>query len=234
MELNYSYKNIRNTNSSIILDINNDSKILIIVFGGIRGKLPFPVFEFFNTLNKYKINKMFVRDLNQAWYTKGLKGICNDAYGVKKYLDDKIKEINPTKTIFIGNSAGGYAAILFGVLCDINEIHAFSPQTFLDKTTRFFKRDSRWKKEIQNIDKSKTYNKSLNLKNFLKHYNLEQITINIYYSLTNKLDIIHTKMISNFSINFCSYQTGGHELIKELRDNGELYQIIEKSVSEKF
>ena len=47
-----------------------------------------------------------------------------------------------------GASAGGFAAMQLGVLCDVDEVLAFSPQTFVDAANRRAAGDNRWPEQI--------------------------------------------------------------------------------------
>lgn len=116
--------------------IINGNKTLIVCFGGMGlqfgGILPF---EFLNHLSLLYLNMCdlyFFIDINQCWYHKGIKDITNDIDETVLYLNDIIKDGKYEKVIFMGTSAGGYAAILFGSLCNyVNNVISFIPQTIL-------------------------------------------------------------------------------------------------------
>ena len=95
------------------------------------GILPF---EFLNYLSKtYEKNTdlYFYIDKNQCWYHKGIDGITNNIDDTVLYLNSIIKKQNYKKIIFMGVSAGGYASILFGSLCNVRNVIAFIPRTKL-------------------------------------------------------------------------------------------------------
>ena len=113
--------------------IINGNKNLIICFGGMAlkfgGILPF---EFLNYLSSIQINcdLIFYIDKYQCWYHKGIQGITNNIEETILYLNNIIKDYE--KVIFMGVSAGGYAAILFGSICNnVNHVISFIPQTIL-------------------------------------------------------------------------------------------------------
>lgn len=117
--------------------IFNNSNKLIVCFGGMAlkmgGILPF---EFLNYLSSIyiKCDLLFYIDTNQCWYHKGIHGITNNIDDTVLYLNNIIKDGNYEKVIFMGTSAGGYASILFGSLCDnVNNVIGFIPQTILDE-----------------------------------------------------------------------------------------------------
>jgi hypothetical protein len=202
-----------------------DSNHLVVIFGGINQGIGIPVFEFFNILNNKKSDKLFIRDFNQMWY---LNGVDSDIFNFSKLkikLNDKIKDYD--KVSFVGNSMGGYAAILFGVLLNVDEVVAFSPQTFISSFYRFWFLDIRWRKQINRIHKAKLYSEYYDLKTVLKNHTEYTTSINLHYCSANRLDRIHsTRLKSLRNIHLISYPNGGHGLVKELKKTGELQQIL--------
>jgi hypothetical protein len=187
--------------------IYDGNKNLIVSFGGmalLMGTLP--PFEFLNYLSSTynnTIDLLFYVDLHQCWYHKGLKDITNNIDETVEYLKNKINQKKYKKIIFIGASSGGYAAILFGSLCGINNVIAFKPQTIIK----------------QPIDK-----KYINLKKF--------INIKTKYTLicdplnqTELHNISHCENLNNYkNIKIILISNFG---IKDLRDNGEIKKIID-------
>src|SRR5690554_3011391 len=104
-------------------------KHLVVIFGGINQGIGIPVFEFFNILNEKSLDKVFVRDFNQMWYLNGVDSHVDTFEKLFLKLKRVIKGYE--KVSFVGNSMGGYAAVLFGVLLNVNECVVFSPQTFI-------------------------------------------------------------------------------------------------------
>lgn len=113
--------------------IVNGNKNVIVCFGGMKLQMyGIPPFEFLNYLSSnYKdtYDLLFYIDKHQCWYHKGIDGISTTIDETCEYLNTKISQYE--KVIFIGTSAGGYAAILFGSLCNVRNVVAFIPQTKL-------------------------------------------------------------------------------------------------------
>jgi hypothetical protein len=113
--------------------IMNGNRKLIVAFGGLVPKLGgIPAFEFLRYLSStYKdVDMIFYFDQHQSWYHRGIGGISTNIKGTVLHLNNLIKGYD--KVIFIGVSAGGYAAILFGSLCNVHHVMSFIPQTILD------------------------------------------------------------------------------------------------------
>jgi len=218
----------RNTmNEPVEIKLTANGTDLYIFFGGIAAGIAMPPFEFFNASKIVDENKIFIRDFSQCWYQDGLPGISEDIYSTATYIRRQIEQIKPDKVFFVGNSMGGFAAILFAGLIDKGEAIAFAPQTFISPFLRLKHRDTRWLKQISN-----TYRKSLfkrkvwNLKPFLLRSNSRN-KISIFVSKADKLDRIHASHIADIpGVNVYEFDTGGHGIVKLLRDEGKLPAIM--------
>jgi hypothetical protein len=121
-------------------------RVTIVAFAGL--KRPSRKFEFFRLLSGYEDARcIFLSDHEQGWYQLGVRGIGDSADDVASFLSEIIGDDRST-AIFTGASAGGYAALLFGSMLGVAEVHAFAPQTFVSKRLRLFHHDRRWASEI--------------------------------------------------------------------------------------
>jgi hypothetical protein len=113
---------------------NNDN--LIVCFGGISlkmgGILPFEFLNYLSSIYTDNCDSLFYIDKNQCWYHKGIYNITTNIEDTVVYLNKKIANGHYKKVLFMGTSAGGYASILFGSLCDnVHGVIGFIPQTML-------------------------------------------------------------------------------------------------------
>jgi len=192
--------------------INSDT--LIISFASHDKKIGIiKIFEFSNFLenNFYNISTYFFIDKYINSYHNGIYGITSTIDETVEYLKPLIK---PYKNIIcIGTSAGGYAAILFGSLLNTTSVIAFIPQTM-----RFAKNiDEKYRDLAPYINSSTKYylygDSSITNVNDCHHINqCERISShsNVYITIKNKFNI------------------------KEMRDNGELYDILYRCINEYF
>ena len=217
---------------SIIKEFNNKSKSLYIFFGGINSRIGMPPFEFYNSSKIIGENKIFVRDFSQAWYQSGLKGISKNALDTAEYIKNLVDELNPDNVCFVGNSMGGFAAILFSELILFHSrnvsVIAFSPQTFISPELRKIYGDKRWGKHIfkMNIKNIFNKNKFLDL-NLLLSDRKNKRKIEIYVGKDDVLDVIHANHISEYEeVRIHMLDSGGHNIIKTLRDNNQLHEIM--------
>jgi esterase/lipase len=213
-------------NSDILFFKTGVSDRLVITFGGIREGIGMPIFEFKKILSNYNCHQIFIKDSKQSWYQSGIEGYPT-INSLKIKLGELIEDYNDV--IFIGNSMGGYAAIMFGVLLNVDNVIAFSPQTFIDYYRRIYYKDIRWPiqiKKIHNLNIDKIDNLKSKLK--LKKY---KTSINIYYSISDKLDKIHSERLKKIKqCNLYSFNYGGHNLVKAMKENKELFKILDENL----
>lgn len=111
---------------------------VIVTFGGRNNDVAgVPPYEFVRTLNKIlpEIDQYYYIDGHQCWYHKGIIGISNNIPESVEYLKSKFSKYK--NVYFVGCSAGGYAAILFGSLCEVTKVIAFKPQTHLNDPSTY-------------------------------------------------------------------------------------------------
>ena len=205
---------------------------LYIFFGGIRAGIQIPPFEFYRASNILNEHKLFIRDLDQSWYHAGLRGITRDIQQTADFLRREIAQLEPQRTVFIGNSMGGFAAILFATMLDTGSAVAFSPQTFISPMLRRKHGDRRWAREIR-----RTYLRSIgrtriwDLRTHLKK-TASSVPISVYFGKLDATDQNHADHIGDFpqvSITGLESREFKHNVVKMLRDLGELERIIKDS-----
>jgi hypothetical protein len=180
------------------------SSHLIISFGGMALDINKAiVFEFVNHLSTYDdVDLIFYIDMFQSCYHKGLKGITTNIPETVEYLCTKIKGYS--KVIFMGTSAGGYAAILFGSLCKVDTVIAFIPPTILKNP--FNKKYKNLKEHLNETTKYVLYG-SLSYKNEDNPHHISHIE--------NVASFKNVEVIVKETLNF-----------KHLRDTGEIKRVI--------
>ncbi|MFA6197331.1 MAG: hypothetical protein WC656_11900 [Sulfurimonas sp.] len=223
-------KDLKNLELPYTMQLSNNSDTLLITFAGISGAIGLYPFEFFKITKSFNVDKIFIRDLNQSWYHKGLKDISTSIEETALFLKKIIEKQKYSKVVCLGNSMGGYAAIVIGELIGADVVLSFAPQTFLDDENRDKFSDNRWKEQItllpQNIDK-----KYLDLNLFLKD-KTTQTKIELYFSLDERIDVAHVQFIQdNPSVTIYPFLEGGHQLVQKLRKSGDLYRILRNHLS---
>ena len=218
-----------NLNKDAILEIlSPNSKRLYFIFGGLAAGMGMPPFEFYNASKILEENKIFLRDFSQSWYQKGLPEIGSDLIAIKNFAQKKIEAYKPSEVYFVGNSMGGFAAILLGAMLNTGTTIAFAPQTFISIPKRLRYLDYRWLYEITKTHLTTQKEKRIfDLERYLHANPSPNNTIHILVSKNDRLDIIHANQLEKFqNTNIHIYQDGGHELVRYLRNQGVLPNIL--------
>ena len=191
--------------------LDTDTDTIIVTFSGYAITNSVQKFDFKNILNDNSFNnidKHFYIDKHQYNYHKGIDGISNDIEETIIYLKNEIKDYK--NIIFIGISSGGYAAILFGSLLNINTIIAFIPQTKLILNKNYNEKYRDLKNIINNISQYYIYG-DLSIKN-----------------INNCHHISHCERINgNSNVNVIEY---GNLNLRILKQTGELLNILKKII----
>ncbi|WP_159522013.1 hypothetical protein [Sunxiuqinia indica] len=73
--------------------------------------------------NVYK--HIFFRDLQKQWYIEGINATINSPEKLRELIAN---ETEGYRVYAIGSSAGGYAALIYGSLLQVERVYAFNPQ----------------------------------------------------------------------------------------------------------
>lgn len=213
--------------SAILEELIPGSKKLYFIFGGVAAELAMPPFEFYTSAKIIEENKIFLRDFSQAWYQNGLPGVGNTFHAIGTFIEKKIAELEPEEVFFVGNSMGGYAAILFASLVGKGTAIAFAPQTFVSPLKRLRHREQRWSKQITKMHLRTALKTHVwDLKAWLTPRPTEA-DIEIYVAKDSRLDYLHATYLKNLeSVTVHEFPVGGHNLVKQLRDEGALPAIL--------
>ena len=215
----------------VVGELPPDSRVLLVLFGGIAGGVSIPPFEFFRLTATLPIKKLFLRDPLRAWYQRGLPGVGDSVEAVARYLQDLVAAHPVDRIVTVGASAGGFAAILFGNLLGADEVHAFSPQTFIDATNRRRIADERWPEQIaalhQTLSETGPY---YDLRNLL-HETRSRTRYELHFGRDDALDSLHVAHLADLdNVVSRAYDGGGHQLVRVLRDRGELQPILRRAL----
>ena len=215
----------------VVLDMDADSRTLLILFGGIAGGVSMPVFEFFRLSAELPAKKVFLRDPRRAWYQLGIPGIGDSAEDVRRFLATAIERAEADRVVMAGASAGGFAALLYGARCGVNEVLAFSPQTFIDAGNRKLAGDSRWEEQIDALHLSAAdHTLTLDLLDVLSQEDTKT-RYQVHVSSDDALDLLHAHRIAGCGgVEVVEHKRGGHRLVKTLRDRGLLQPMLHRAL----
>jgi hypothetical protein len=219
-------------------DLESPSSTLLVAFGGMPGHMGMPPFEFFNISQDLEVKKAYLRDLDRAWYHAGIRGLGDSPEQVAEKLRAVIADAGSSKVVFAGNSAGGWAALLFGALVDVDLVLAFSPQTTLLEADLRRINDQRWDRFLRGARRYDLLRDDLlDLRPVLEaHPPAENARWAIHYASMYELDAFHAERLGDVpgvELDGHAGQRGGHGLIRALRDQGKLREILADAVAER-
>ncbi|MBH8565949.1 hypothetical protein I8748_27920 [Nostoc sp. CENA67] len=134
---------------------------------------------------------ILVRDILKQWYIRGINSRINSIEKLYEFLKQEAGELS---IICVGNSAGGYAAALFGYLLEAKCVFSFSG---------FFSIEYCLEGEKNRLANPLVV-KYENVPDIKKYYSLldilknSQLPIFFFYAARAKLDIAQSKLIDNF------------------------------------
>jgi hypothetical protein len=218
---------------SFIQEFDCDSDVLLIAFAGLHTDRVVPSFHWRGVFEHLPVKRLFVRDLNQFFYQRGLPGYSTGILGTADYLAGVLERNRIRHTLCLGASGGGYTALLMGHLLRALEVHAFSPLTRLPSRTpsqmvQLALHGNGWMFRRQwalyfdpSLDRE-----TLNLSDYLRPGN-GHTAYHLYYGSLHERDRRHSLAMAGVpGLTLHAYDSDDHQLVSQLRDRGELADII--------
>ena len=218
--------------SPILRDYAAPGDVLLVSFSGLkRNPEKVPGFSLRGALAGLEVKKLYLRDLNKAWFLRGLRGTTANVEETTAFLRAEAASVSARRVIFTGYSFGGFAALLYGALFGADEVHAISPQTFISFWNRVRCQDHRWQRYVWKLHLGKTR----------RFHDLRplpsvstQTQFHVYFARDSRLDACHAAHVHGLpGVMIHEYATGAHRLVTALRDNGELRAIFERAVGQR-
>jgi hypothetical protein len=206
-----------------VYDLEPDSGRMIMSFAALRGpNLDVRPFSFLATLAEVEVKAAFLRDHHDAWYHRGVAQVGESVDEVAEFLRGFRRHAE--EAVMIGGSTGAYAAALFGSLVGC-EVHAFSPQTFIDPELRRRHRDNRFHGELGRLGPRMD----------VRYTDLRPVVaasktpLHIYYAEGHRLDKLHAERLGDLdNVTLHAFDWDSHLLLRELRDRGWLDPFLRR------
>lgn len=125
------------------------SRSLVVAFGSFGGEQGAPGgFAFRETLLKTSVDYLLLKDENSHWYCDGATG-----FGSQEATAAAIQSLaaDYDRCLVIGSSMGGFGALKYGNMAEVDQVLAFSPQVFTRSSLRMHHKDSRWGGKISEV-----------------------------------------------------------------------------------
>ena len=204
------------------------SKDMFVFFGGIAAGIVIPPFEFYSAAQILDASRLFIRDLDQCWYQTGVPGVSRDIDETAQFIRDAKASLGAERLVLVGNSMGGFAALLFAALIPDCRAVAFSPQTFISPLLRLWHRDRRWYRSV-----AKAWRRSVirphvwDLLTLLMKRMPAANSATVFAASGHRLDRLHAERLRGVpGVTIRLLDGDGHNLVRGLRDRGELPAII--------
>jgi hypothetical protein len=214
---------------------------LILSFAFVDWNDP-PRFDFFGRTKKLekqlgvRFNRLLVRDLQNSWYHRGVPGLGTHVDEVAGTLRSLIRSIRPSRVMTIGQSMGGYAAILFGMLLRADRIVAFGPLSHLDPQEAVLYGDLRFLPVMQRLQLDPPESAYLDLPRLGEALDYQGHLHVIYGTypgnddgLSGNLDAMHAFRLARLlKVTLHPYPAAEHPVVDWLVRNQQIDDLLER------
>lgn len=216
----------------VAMDIKDGARTMLIAFGGMRGALGMPPFEFLRVTGRLRTSRVFVRDLAQAWYHRGVPGLGSTIDDAAAGIRTVLESCPPKRLVVTGTSAGGYAALVFGTLLGADIVLSIVPQTVVDGELLHAMDDHRCDRQLERLIADGALDpRWSDLRRDLPRAKRRDTRCEVYFDPDHELDRLHAERLANVPGVQLNHAHGGHgEVARNLRDSGELQRILAASL----
>jgi hypothetical protein len=212
---------------SAVMEMVSGAPVLIVAFGGINHGIGvgIPPFEFLHSLSAHGCDAVFVRDPRQAWYQLGIDGIGGNVPDIADWLRRRCQGY--LRSVAVGNSMGGYAALLLGRLADLDVTIAFNPQTTIAASDRAALNDRRWQPLIERVHARSTDSPYHDVRAALMNSSASGPQNLMFFGADCREDAAHAmRLAGEPGCHLFAVRDTRHQAVKLLRDSGILARIF--------
>lgn len=184
-------------------------------------------FEFVKTLHGKSLHQFFVRDRDNRWYQYGVDGLAPTIDTAAQAIRTEIDKAPHKRVVTMGNSMGGYAAILYGILMKADKVIAFAPQSFISAEMRNTHDDRRWQQDLGSIPEA-----DMPYPDLLPVIEANpSVNISIYYCEGDALDKLHAERLRHLpNVSIHTLESDDHNVGRALKKLGLLAQIVDREI----
>lgn len=232
---------VERSEAAFLVDAVVPDGLLVLTFGFVSWDGP-PRFDFYGRLKKLEsltgtpINKVLIRDFANAWYHRPIAGLGGHADEITASLRTLIDRLAPRQVITIGQSMGGYAAILFGFLLGVDRILSFGPLSFLDSRAALSYHDRRWLAVMLELEKTPPPVCYFDLPTVARMADPRKTALHVFFG--TKPDVDHASEAVNpdalHAARIAAYPNcvlhpfphSGHAIVQHLIDNRQINALL--------
>lgn len=161
---------------------------------------------------------VFVIDKRRRWYNDGIID------GISQSLDCLLKSLGSETSVFIGNSMGGFGAIVFAKrVKTCRRVIAFSPQSSVNpEVVPFEKRWNEWRTDIRNWD----------VKDALEELSSD-VSYHLMFGAEDATDVLHAQRFESLRLSHVhSTIVPGceHDVARVLKERGLLSDLLRRLI----
>lgn len=227
------------SNVAFLVDEVYTGAPLVITFGFVSWDNK-PGFDFYGRLKKLEatsgqpLNRIMVRDCQNGWYHWEIPGLGQHVDEVAANLKSMIEAIQPSKVITIGQSMGGYAAIMFGTLLQADLILSFGALSFLCPKEALTYHDRRWLGVMMDLEQIPPPVRYMDLPALCREMG-ETSEMHLFFGTKpdeNTTDSVNLDVLHAFRyapLRNCSlhpYPESGHAVVKYLIDTKRIDDLL--------
>jgi len=232
---------VENATEDVLVDRVIPGEILVIAFGFVSWESR-PAFDFYGRLKKLEeisgrhINKILVRDSGNAWYHRKIDGLGDHPDETVESLRELVRTIAPGKVITIGQSMGAYAAIMYGLLLDAQQIIAFGPLSFLDVEQAQLYHERRWLAMMRDLEQTPPPSGYYDLAALYRDRATAQTDMHIIFGTrpdqpksteSVNLDAMHAhRLAAGGSCTLYPFPYSGHAVVQHLIDTKKINALL--------
>jgi pimeloyl-ACP methyl ester carboxylesterase len=205
-----------------------NSRVLLLAFGGMVGRIGIPPFEFFSLTGSMPVKRLFIRDLRQAWYHRGIPGHGSNIPELAESLGRILAREQVDRLVVAGTSAGGYAALVFGTLLGADEVLCFAPQTILDLDILADMNDHRWDERLGGLAAAGGVDaRFADLRQVLGGARRADTDYRIYFARSLPADRLHAERLADLrGVRLYRFGHSNHNVARSLRETGALEHVL--------
>jgi hypothetical protein len=235
-------RRVKTSSEDVLVDRVVAGEILVIAFGFVSWETR-PDFDFYGRLKKLErnsgrhINKVLVRDSGNAWYHRKIDGLGGHPDETAASLRALIVAIAPSKVITIGQSMGAYAAVMYGLLLNVESVIAFGPLSFLDVRQALLYHERRWLAVMRDLARNPPASGYYDLAALPRGQTALHIVFGTKPELSNatesvNLDAMHAHRLA--ALGNCSlypYPYSGHAVVQHLIDTKRINALLARLIA---
>jgi pimeloyl-ACP methyl ester carboxylesterase len=214
-------------------EMESESSTLLLTFGGMKSMAGIASFEFVALTHDMPVKRLYVRDPRQSWYHRGMPKHGSSLTSIADSLREFLATHEVDRLVTVGNSAGGYAALVFGTLLGADTVLCFGPQTVLDFAILSKWKDHRWDDVLMPVVASGALeSRWSDLRRALPEARWADTRYNVYFDETDSGDRAHAEHLRGLEgLRLYRFGRGGHVLARALRDCGALDRILRTALA---